>query len=35
MGQNDADDGVGIFIEEIQRTSFTFTFNRVVWNTVS
>jgi len=34
MGQNDADDGVGIFIEEIQRTSFTFTF-RVVWNTVS
>jgi len=33
MGQNDADDGVGIFIEEIQRTSFTF--NRVVWNTVS
>ena len=24
-GQNDAYDGVGIYIEEIQRTSFTFT----------
>ena len=35
MGQNDAYDGVGIYIEEIQRTSFTFTINIVVWNTVT
>jgi hypothetical protein len=32
MGQNDADDDVGIYIEEIQRTSFTFNINRVVQN---
>lgn len=29
MGQNDDDNGVGIYTGEIQRTSFTFTISRV------